>query len=218
VSGDELFASVSEGGELRGGSRPDLESEFATPTADPLFASVNLGIALEAPSITGDALQIYYTGDEGFLEHAARPDPAQPFAPTGRVVVQNANLIPGGFQISSDGQTLYWIDLSDSKLRAATSVDPGRFNAARTISTMTVKSLALAPDELRLYYNAGAEILVSTRTTLQRLFEPGTAQAELSAGTRNTPLVITADDCELYFASDRDQANRTDIFRARRGL
>jgi hypothetical protein len=217
LSGDELAAVVSEGGELRLGLRPDLASEFPTPTTE-LFANVNVGIALAAPTITADALHVYYLGEEGFLEHAGRPDLTAPFVPDGRILVGNQNVIPGAFQIAADGQTIYFIDLNDSLLHAATAVDPITFNARRVETTMPITTMALAPDERTLYYSGGVEVLVSTRTTLDRLFEPGVAQAEVTGGTRNVPLVVTADDCELYFASDRDQVDRTDVFRARRGL
>ncbi len=219
LSGDELTVVVTEQGELRSSRRPDRDADFPQPTNQP-FANLNQGIALDLPSITSDALDVYLTGDEGFLSHASRPDLDSLFANGAFVKVNGRTQIPGGLQISSDRQTLFRIDLNDNKLHAATQVDSATFTADAVISTMTLAQPVISADGLRLYYVSGNQIFATTRTTLQRQFEPGTAVAEVNAdSTRAAPLAVTADDCELYFSSDRSgPAGKTDVWRARRGL
>jgi len=217
LTADELTAVDSERGELRASRRPDLDSDFSLPGAE-LFDQVNVGIALESPSITGDGLHLYFSGEEGFLLSAARPDVTSSFGAAQSVIVQGQRLLPSTARIASDGKTLYWMDLNGGKLNAAGAIDSVTFGAAQIASTMDVADPVLAADELRLYYSSGGEILVATRATVQNVFEPGAPLLDVNTSGREAPLFITADDCELYLQNDlAGPAGSGDVLHVRRG-
>lgn len=213
-------------------SPQDLRIEIAqrtTRTAN--FSAPQLGAAAAIDAIggtesnaspVGDSLLLYFVrfnaGQESYLV-ASRVDAQGTYGGETPLMLDwvafPSALSP---RISSDGQTLYWFDSGDFKMRAATrGSSPSYFMNQRTVSTMRVGDFAISADELTLYYGSGDDIFVTKRTNTSTLFEPGIPVDGINTPQFDNPSSVSHDGCTLYFVSNRSGGlGGFDIWQARR--
>jgi hypothetical protein len=185
---------------------------FSTPTSGGNVAAITGGTGNESfPSISPDGLAIYFaranpatfTSAVYFSERAAVTD-AFPVGAALQVDSASLNDV-GALYMSNSGQTLYWRDDIDFKLRsAAKGGTNGAFFVKRVESTMSLGAgvFALSADELTLYYGT-SEILVSTRASKQAQFGAGTAVTQVNSAQSDSASFLTSDNCILYLATQR---------------
>jgi hypothetical protein len=231
ISSDERIAFIGRGVEATSSStivlaqRASPDVDFPAPTST-LTAAINGEAGNEyAPSPVADALILYFhrqTANGIAIYAATRADGAAAFSAGSMVSVDGSGLQNAlSPTISADGQTLYWLDFNDFKLRAATrGSTPTSFMNARIASTMTMSGPAvLSPDELRLYYaaEAGVDVLESTRASTSAMFGTGVPVANVNSAMNDAPVDVTSDGCVLYIVSTRSGGvGGEDIWQARR--
>lgn len=124
--------------------------------------------------------------------------------------------------LSSDGQTLYWLDFNDfgRVFRATRGGTPSSFSNADVIATMAISTTpVLSADELTLYYATGNgdDVLVTTRASKAAMFTPGAAVPGVNSAMQDYPVALSHDGCVLYLASTRAGGpGGTDLWQARR--
>jgi hypothetical protein len=207
--------------------RQSADVDFGAP-ASTYTASINNTSGDEhAPSPVADGLILYFhrqTSSGIGIVAATRADATSTFSAGATVTVdgtalQNA-LSP---TISADGQTLYWLDFNDFKMRAATrGSTPTGFVNARIASTITLAGQpVLSPDELTLYYSQGngVDVLESKRTDTSAMFGTGVPVANVNSAMDDSPVAVTGDGCILYISSTRSGGlGGHDIWQARRPM
>jgi len=227
---DELTAFVDHydtalpGSNLLAARRSTATSAFATPSAS-VTGRINDGNGDEfSPFPSADGLTLFFArsvaGSPIRVVAAARPDADTAFSADLAVTVDGMDVIGDQPVVSSDGQTLYWVDSLTQQLQAATRGELDTvFVAQRGISVMPVTNPALSADELTLYYSngAGADVLVSTRPTTAASFRDGVPVPLINTASRDAPVFLTSDGCVLYMKSDRPGgAGGSDLWEAHR--
>lgn len=190
--------------------RSSTSAAFATPSATLTAAINNVSGEEYSPSSVSDGLSLYFHRQNAAgigIVVATRIDGQSAFAAETAVTVDGSGLSPAlGPRISNDGQTLYWDDYNDFKLRtAARASTQSNFTGNKVASTMAVGSVVLSADELTLYYGNGNgdDILVSSRASKATTFGPGTVVPNINSAQQDYPLHLSADGCVLYLASTR---------------
>ncbi|MEO7731061.1 MAG: hypothetical protein ABIY55_08830 [Kofleriaceae bacterium] len=114
--------------------------------------------------------------------------------------------MPGSSPIlSTDGETLYWIDPTSGLHSASRQPDADAFATQLDISMDEVARGVLSLDELTLYYanSAVPDLLVATRADKTAVFGVGTALPGLDTVAGDAPVFLTPDGCVLYLKSNR---------------
>lgn len=190
--------------------RASVDAAFAAPSGT-LTAAINDATGFEyAPSSISDGLSLYFHRQNGNVIGAmvaSRLDRLAAFGGEASVSVDGSGLAPAlSPVISADGQTLYWTDYNDFKLRtAARAGTPSAFTGKKEASTMAVGTVALSADELTLYYANGNsdDVLVSTRASKAVAFGPGTPVTTVNSAQKEAPVHLSYDGCVLYLTSTR---------------
>ncbi len=207
--------------------RATLMDNFSMPTSAGDFSAITNGAGNESfPSISPDGLVVYFVRAtpatfSTAVYYAERSTINDAFPVGGVIQVDGAGLSDAAaLQVSNSGQTLYWRDDVDFKLRSAAKGGAnGSFFLRRAESTMSVGGgFALSADELTLYYGS-PDILISRRSTKQDLFGPGTAIAQVNSSQDDRASFITADGCILYIVTQRaGGVGAQNVWAARRPL
>lgn len=193
-------------------TRAAATDNFSTPTSGGNVAAITGGAGNESfPSISPDGLVVYFarvnpatfTSAVFFSERATVADA---FPAGSALQVDSAALNDvGALYMANSGQTLYWRDDIDFKLRsAAKGGTNGAFFVKRVESTMSIGAgvFALSADELTLYYGT-TDIMVSTRASKQAQFGAGTPVTQVNSAQNDQATFITSDNCILYLATQR---------------
>ncbi|MGE0397204.1 MAG: hypothetical protein AB7T06_10830 [Kofleriaceae bacterium] len=208
-----VFTGSDNGSEYvaRIATRASAMDNFSTPTSGGNMAAITGGTGIESyPTISPDGLAVYFgryntSTFTNTIYVAERASVTEAF-PAGSIVqVDNLNLNDAVAPfLSSNGQTLYWRDEVDSRLRsAAKGGTNSAFFVKRVESSMNVgASFALSADELTLYYG-GTDVSVSTRASKQDQFGPGTALTPVNSAQNDSATFVTSDNCILYLATQR---------------
>jgi hypothetical protein len=205
--------------------RASREVDFPTP-ASTLTAAINNVAGFEyAPSSVADGLILYfhrYTAEAITIYAATRPDNVSSFSEGTSISVDGTGLQNAlSPTISADGQTLYWLDYNDFKMRSAKRGNtPTIFTNVRVASTMDLShSPVLSADELTLYYSQGngVDVLESTRASTSEMFGTGVPVANVNSAMDDSPVAVSSDGCVLYISSARSGGvGGRDIWQARR--
>jgi hypothetical protein len=205
--------------------RASADVDFPTPSST-LTATINNTAGDEfGPTPVADTQILYFhrqTANGITVYAATRGDSMSSFDAGTSVNVDGTGLQNAlSPTISADGQTLYWLDFNDFKLRSAKRGNtPTIFTNAKTTSTMDLAySAVLSTDELTLYYaqGSGVDVLVSTRQSTSDVFGTGVPVPNVNSAMDDFPLALTSDGCLLYIASARSGGiGGRDIWQARR--
>jgi hypothetical protein len=229
---DELVAFVGrtiQGSDqlLRVATRASISGDFSPATTDPMLAALNKEAGSEYGATTSaDGLLLYFRRQAASvigIELATRPDPRQPFAASQPVSVDRSTLVDALTpHLSTDGQTLYWLDFAVFRLhQAQRNNQPSSFAGARDASSIdNVYNPVLSADETTLYWSNGMgdDILVSTRADRGGTFGTGAPLDGVNSADDDWPVFLTEDGCTLYLASSRPGGlGGMDIWVARRG-
>jgi hypothetical protein len=227
---DELIAFVGRyppgDAALRMTSRASITDDFGPVVEDLLVAINNVSGSEYSAAPTADGLILYFHRQNAMgigIEVSTRASTTSAFAASSGVTVDGPGLDDALTPfISSDGQTLYWLDFSVFRLHAATrGGTPAIFNNARDASTIdNVYNPVLSADELTLYSSNGMgdDVLVATRADRNTPFGAGTPVNNINSPADDWPVYVTADHCVMYLASNRAGGlGGTDIWVAQRG-
>lgn len=210
-------------------TRASVTDAFDAPAIARFVGAINDADGDEHnPSPTSDTLVLYFhrqtlTPDSIGVFAALRAG-AQSSYDTGSLVsVGGAGLINALIPvISSDGQTLYWIDFQQFYLHAARREDTSLvFDSATSVSSIPIHNPVLSRDELTLYYSDGdaTDILASTRASISEPFGTGIPVANVNSAQKDAPVYLTEDGCILYLSSTRPGgAGGFDLWEASRPL
>jgi hypothetical protein len=211
---------------LRMATRATAADDFGAATEDPLLAALNNAAGDEyGATSSADGLVLYFhrqTMTDIGIHVATRTGPMAPFGASSFVTVDGPALLSALTpHLSSDGQTLYWLDFSVFRLHSASrSGTPANFIGMADATQMdSVFNPVLSADELTLYYSDGfgTDILASTRNDTGARFGTGVPVANVSSPDMDWPVYLTADGCILYLASSRPGGlGGTDIWESRR--
>jgi Tol biopolymer transport system component len=230
LSSDELTAYVStQGGPSPQGSydlyvatRTSMTAMFGTLTP---MSTLNSAASQEAPALTADGLTIYYydgsTGG-GDIFTAARSSVTANFGSGAAVAVINAsNAYDHCPSISPDGLTLYFCSTRNNSsnlydlfvtTRASTS---SAFSAPTEITelnstTFGEENEVVSADGLTIYYGSDMtgtagllDIWRASRASKNAPFGAPTNLSAINSAVDEWPSYVSADDCRLYFSSDR---------------
>jgi hypothetical protein len=205
---------------LLAAARSSSSAAFELPVEEVMAPLNNAPGTEHHPSTTADGLLVYFerrSPQTVAIFAAPRADITSAFTAGASVTVDGESLAGVVFPvISSDGETLYFVDTADARLHAAErGANALSFGASSVRSTMAVAHPVLSDDGLTLFYAASGDILVSTRTATTEAFAPGVAVDGINSLERDVPLAITADGCVLMLASARDGGvGGTDIYEA----
>ena len=225
---DELFAMFYrlEGSsrKLLTSTRTSVEDEFPPPTFDTRLTPVTSAVRVFAPQLTGDGLVLYFLGSDssGMEEHirvATRNTREDSFGEPSAVFFESYALKGIRPIASADGQTLYWIDWFDFKLRAATRARVASFQRSIVVSEANRWTFVVSADELTLYYADGfrTDVFIATRESLAAPFERDVLLSNVNSAQEEAPIFISADECVLYMSSNRlGGLGGSDIWLARR--
>lgn len=229
---DELLAFVGrtiQGSDqlLRMATRTSAGGDFSAATTDPMLAALNQEPGSEYGATTSaDGLLLYFHRQAASvigIEVATRTDARQPFAASQGVSVDGSALVDALTpHLSTDGQTLYWLDIATFRLHQARRGRlPSSFIGARDASSIdNVYNPVLSADETTLYWSNGMgdDILFSTRADRNGTFGAGAPLDGVNSAADDWPVFVTDDGCALYLASSRPGGlGGTDIWVARRG-
>lgn len=189
--------------------RAGLGDPFGTPSADATSLLNDVAGDESRPFPSKDGLTLYFNrsisaGDPQLIT-AARASASEPFRSETAVRLDQSALYGGSPVLSSDGETLYWVD-SSSTLHSARRVSGASdFLIQVDLSMEEVVSPVISSDEFTVYYtDTGAnDIRVATRESTTEAFGAGTVLPGVSAAVGDAPVFLTFDDCVLYFKSNR---------------
>jgi WD40-like Beta Propeller Repeat len=165
----------------------------------------------DRPSSTADGLILYFHRQSGGtvgVFAAGRVDAQSTFTAGAAVTVDGTSLVNTILPtISADGQTLYFVDLTDTRVYAATrGASPTAFTGRRAASSVMIGSQPiLSADELTMYYAQvnGVDVLVSTRASKTQQFGTGIPLGDGSSPAADQPVALSHDGCVLYISSAR---------------
>ncbi len=201
---------------------------FDVPDGGPTVA-INGAVGTElGPSPVSDGLILYFhrqTPTDVGIFAATRADTSASFDAGMEVTVDGLSLTNAlSPTISSDGQTLYWLDFNDfGKVFSATrNGGATRFVNRRAASTIAIGfDPVLSADELTMFYSTGfaIDVLVSTRASKADMFGTGIPVANVNSAANDVPVALTNDGCVLYISSLRSGGiGGYDIWEAHRPL
>ncbi|HEU0033525.1 MAG TPA: hypothetical protein VFQ53_22995 [Kofleriaceae bacterium] len=187
------------------------DGKFAAPTMDETSSLNGTGGDEYSPSPVADGLTLYFHRQDTAqiaIHAASRTDATATFAVDSVVTAGTSGIVNAlSPTISDDGQTLYWLDFGDFKLRSATrGGTPTIFNPPTLASTVDMGAApVLTSDELTMFYTQGnaTDILVSTRATKTDAFGIGIPVENVNSAAQDMPVWLTRDGCVLYLASTR---------------
>jgi hypothetical protein len=176
----------------------------------------------QAPTVTGDALTLYFARNNGNpLEVFAttRASATDAFSTTASLLGPPVDDPPTAYDgnydpfIREDGQVLYFVHnlvgggSSNPEIYRAT-FSSGTFTSATAVAeldtSLTERSPTVTPDDLVIYFarggpTAGLDIYVATRSSKSDPFGAPKLVSELATGGDERPDFITRDRCTLYF-------------------
>ncbi len=182
-------------------------------------AGVNSASADDDPSISADALTLYFArGNQ--IYRATRATTASPFGAPALAPVINLASSDFGPYIVADGTALYFSstrnsDAGVSELFVAQPLADGGFTAPANVNGANLKTsdnrfAAVTADQLVLYFGSnraggtGAyDIWVATRASTSVAFGTPRVLTELGTTSDETPDWVSSDRCRLYFSSNR---------------
>jgi hypothetical protein len=227
---DELIAFVGRyppgDAALRMTTRASVDDDFGAVTEDLLGAINSVAGSEYSAAPTADGLILYFHRQNAMgigVEVSTRGGTTTAFGASSGVTVDGPGLDDALTPfISSDGQTLYWLDFAVFRLHAATrGGTPSIFTNARDASTIdNVYNPVLSADELTLYSSNGMgdDVLAATRADRNTPFGAGTPVNNVNSASDDWPVYVTSDDCVMYLASNRTGGlGGTDIWMATRG-
>jgi hypothetical protein len=191
--------------------RTSKESVFPSPSVEPTLTNIVSSPGLE--------YHLTFTADELIAYFSRQPPEAPPniYVATrsafgewfneGVLVSVGQSPLPGALypSISTDGQTLYWLDYYEFKLHSATRRAFGRFDDQMIISPAHVWSHVISDDNLTLYYSDGfsTDVLGVSRLAKNEPFMNGAPVPNINSAQEDAPLFLTPDGCLLYLMSKR---------------
>lgn len=210
-------------------TRASATEAFGAPAIARFVGAINGADGDEDhPSSTSDTLVLYFhrqtvAPDSIGVFAAIRADAQSNYDAGSLVSIGGSGLVNALVpMISSDGQTLYWLDFQQFYLHAAQRGDtPLVFGPATLVSNIPIFNPVLSRDELTLYYSDGdaTDILASTRTSASEPFSSGIPVANVNSAQKDAPVYLTQDGCILYLRSTRPGgAGGFDVWEARRPL
>ena len=243
LSADELtayfYSDRAPGYRIYSATRASRTDPFSTPQVVDGITS-GAGGVLKFPTLTADALTIFFESDPGSIFHvmvATRSTVAAQFSASAPVAGVNAGPNDSEPFVLPDGSALYFISNRSTSggttdLYRAARGTSGQFTTPTQVTTVNTPSTeyapVLTPDELVLYYGSdrpdapakgGLDIWMAKRTSADAAFEPPVNVQELNTAGHEVPDWISPDRCRIYF--DRLGANGTvaqDLRRRARAL
>jgi Tol biopolymer transport system component len=217
---------------------PSMLPPFPSPA---LVMSLSTADADGTPSLTADLLEIYIKSDRigglggGDVWKATRASVGAAWDPPVNVTEVNSAASDVGTEVSPDGLTLYF---SSNRAGGAGRLDfyvstrPNRSAAwsapvriAELSSPESDEGIFVSPSGLVAYFHSDRDaatpgvytIYRATRTSVQVPWSTPVRVAELDSGTGDENPWVTADDCTMYFQSERSGGDGSaDIWVARR--
>lgn len=189
--------------------RAALGDPFATPSPDATSLLNDVDGDEYRPFPSKDGLTLYFnrgiSGGDPQLITAARASASAPFRSETPVRLDESALYGGSPVLSSDGETLYWVDPSSTLHSARRLSGASDFGIQVDLSMEEVVSPVISADEFTVYYtDAGAnDIRVATRDSTTEAFGAGTVVPGLSGAPGDAPVFLTFDGCVLYLKSNR---------------
>jgi hypothetical protein len=233
-----VFESDRAGGvgglDLYSTSRPDLQTTFGTALD---LVTLNTAADEEAPTLTGDALTIYFattrTGPMRIFQ-ATRTTASLAFGAPAQVTSLNTLGNLRQPYVREDGAVLYF---------TADAAEAGNFDVYRSsksggtslqtavpVGELTTTSEEAFPvvtaDDLTIYWastrtdggaRGGLDIWMATRSSTSAQFGSFTDVSELETTADEYPSAVTPDGCTLYFSSTRPSGTSFKLFVATRG-
>ncbi len=218
ASADAGVPGQQGGSDLLVATRASVGAPFGAPT---LLKSINTAANDFDPTVTGDALTIFFASNRGNgvgnadLWMATRADTTSAFGTATNVAPLNTVDNEHTPYVLANGLTLYYTGSAGSALERATRTSTttpfapdtsGLFGLVNT--TNAEVSPVVTPDELTLYFGSqrsGSQMLdvyVATRASTASPFGSVARVAEVSTATNDVPTWISDDGCRLYMHSD----------------
>lgn len=191
--------------------RASASDEFPPPMADPELAPIIASLkTVYWASLASDGLVLYFSGvdfSDKIRTLVAKRDKREHLFGELSSVSLDSSLLPAVIQpgISVDGQTLYWIDWEDFRLRSAARSRVDSFRDIMIETVTRVYTYAMSSDGLTVYYSDGhrTDVIVAIRDSLAVPFGVGVPVPGVNSSQEDWPLFVSGDACWLYLASNR---------------
>lgn len=232
LSSDELTLYFSrldgEWYDIFAATRPSRDAPFGAATA---VGKLNYPTNNDQdPMLSADGLRIFFTRGFGNTNifGATRASVADEWSTPGYVIDGDTGEVEP--YLAFDGSELWFarqqpyggaLQLHVAKAKG-TGFDLPRRVDELTPTDMTTRSPVLSKDGLTLYFamsthtTALTDVFVAHRPSVGALFEAARAVPELTSAADDYPSWISPDGCRIYFTSNRDEANRGELYVAER--
>jgi hypothetical protein len=219
---DGLTAIVGKGvltaGRLYIATRASTTVSFGSPT---LIPGVVNGALAEYGQLSTDGLAIYFDSDRtgNFnIFKSTRPTTSDAFGTPAEITVLNTTDYEAHPYLTPDGAIYFYRSTTAGKQIRRSAPNGASFDVSTPLAGITSWAWpVVTPDELELFVAGNPHMFRATRASTSQPFSAPLMMAGFSGLNVAEPSHVSADNCELYFSSDRpDGAGGRDIWVAKR--